>query len=162
MHLRKSHLLILCIGILLAAAPALALADAGDPFRLRSISGKRFDSRKHPGPIVISFFFVDCLPCIKEVPQLHALIGEQYPQAALLFVDPIADDNKADIEDFADRLEVPPGFFYRDPLGRFAKRYFKGKFIFPTIVGFRDGKYLFRVRDLSPESLEKIRQGLEG
>ena len=35
-------------------------------FWIRSLEGKRFDSRKEKSPYVLSFFFVNCVPCIKE------------------------------------------------------------------------------------------------
>ena len=36
-------------------------------FWIRSLEGKRFDSRKEKSPYVISFFFVHCPPCIKGI-----------------------------------------------------------------------------------------------
>ena len=40
--------------------------------------------------------------------------------------------------------------------GRLAQKFFKGRFVFPTIVGMRAGSILFRVNDLSPDSVAKI------
>ena len=57
-------------------------------FWIRSLEGKRFDSRKEKSPYVISFFFVNCLPCIKEIPELYKFMNTNYPNVHLLFIDP--------------------------------------------------------------------------
>ena len=100
------------------------------------------------------------MPCLKEVPQLHALMTREFPGSPLLFIDPIGEDSTAYVKDFADRVGVPYGFFYRDPLAGMAKKYFKGTMVFPTIVVVKDGGERYRFHDLSPESLRKIRRGL--
>lgn len=140
-----------------APAPAQAYSKK-HKFWISNLEGKRFDSRKHKGPIIISFFFVDCVPCIVEVPQLYKLMREKYPKAALLYVDPIADDSSGYIKEFADWREVPYAFFYHDPLSTMAKKFFKGsKFVFPTIVGLdKNRREVLRVHDLEAEALAKI------
>ncbi|MCH7478650.1 MAG: hypothetical protein IIA14_11210 [SAR324 cluster bacterium] len=149
-----------CLLMVLAIAffaPAPA-AGRGIKFWISNLEGKRFDSRKHKGPIIISFFFVDCVPCIVEVPQLYKLMSEKYPKAALLYVDPLAEDSSGYIKEFADGREVPYAFFYHDPLSTMAKKFFVGKqFVFPTIVGVDSRrKEVFRVHDLKAEALAKI------
>ena len=57
-------------------------------------------------------------------------------------------------------MNVPYSFFYRDPLASMAKKFFKGRMVFPTIVGMHNGQELYRVHDLSPASLKLIREGL--
>lgn len=146
----------LLTGIALGSLPPEAEAQKAPKFWITNFERKRFDSRKHQGNIVLSFFFVDCVPCLKEIPQLHEMITTEYPDAALLFVDPIGEDSPEYIKEFAERLGVPVPFFYHDPLGRLAKKFFKGRFVFPTIVGMRAGSILFRVNDLSPDSVAKI------
>ena len=140
--------------------PGPAAAQRAPKFWISNFEGERFDSRKHEGAVVVSFFFVDCVPCIKEIPELHALVSEHYPDVALLFIDPIPEDTQQRIRAFANRLGVPIRYFYYDPLGRLAKKFFKGRFVFPTIVGMRDGEMLFRVTGLSPEGLDKIEAAL--
>ena len=129
-------------------------------FWISNLEGKRFDSRKQKAPFVISFFFVDCVPCLIEVPQLYKMMSEEYPGAALLYVDPVGDDSVEYFQEFADRLRVPYAKFYLDPLSSMAKKFFKGRMVFPTIVGFNRGKEVYRVHDLSPASLQKIEQSL--
>ena len=58
-------------------------------FRIRSLSGDLFDSRKHLGkPLVLSFFYTRCPPCIKEMPALYEFMSQEGRLEQLLFVDP--------------------------------------------------------------------------
>ena len=86
-------------------------------FWIRSLEGKRFDSRKEKSPYVISFFFVNCIPCIKEIPELYKFMSTNYPNVPLLFIDPIKDDSKKDIQRFSEKLKVPLSHFYKDSFG---------------------------------------------
>ena len=70
-------------------------------FWIRSLEGKRFDSRKENSPYVISFFFVNCPPCIKEIPELYKFMNTNFPNVPLLFIDPIKEDSKKDIKRFS-------------------------------------------------------------
>lgn len=150
----------LLFGLLAAPQPASAQKKA-PRFFVANMDGERFYSRKQKKPFIISFFFVDCVPCKKEIPQLHKLMTTEYKENGLLFIDPIGDDSPEYILDFAAQLGVPGSFFYRDPLARLAKKFFKGQLVFPTIVGIKKGKIVMRVLDLSPKSVELLRKTLE-
>ena len=76
-------------------------------FWIRNLEGKRFDSKKVKSAYVVSFFFVHCPPCIKEIPLLHKFMSTNYPNVPLLFIDPIKEDSKKDIEKFSEKLNVP-------------------------------------------------------
>ena len=149
-----------CLLMALAVALTAPAPAAGKSYRffISNLEGEQFHSRKIKGPIIISFFFVDCVPCIVEVPQLYKLMSEKYPKAALLYVDPLADDSTGYIKEFADDRGVPYSFFYHDPLGAMSKKFFRGEsFVFPTIVGLDSRrKEVFRVHDLQAKSLAKI------
>ena len=56
-------------------------------FWIRSLEGKRFNSNKEKSPYVLSFFFVNCVPCIKEIPELYKFMSTNYPNLPLLFID---------------------------------------------------------------------------
>ncbi len=155
--MKKRGLVVGLVAVLFLILMTWQAEAARRGFWISNLEGERFDSRKHKGPIIISFFFVDCIPCKVEVPQLHNLLTEKYPGVALLFVDPVGDDDAAYIKDFADRLGVPYKFFYRDPLSTLGKRFFKGTMVFPTIVGLLKGKEQFRVHNLEEDSLKKLR-----
>ena len=126
-------------------------------FWIRSLEGKRFDSRKEKSPYVISFFFVNCIPCIKEIPELYKFMNTNFPNVPLLFIDPIKEDSKKDIQRFSEKLKVPKSFFYKDSFGSISKKFFKGKMSFPTIVGIRGNEYLFRFKEIDQTQLDEIK-----
>ena len=126
-------------------------------FWIRSLEGKRFNSKKETSPYVISFFFVHCVPCIKEIPELYKFMSTNYPNIPLLFIDPIKDDSKKDIQGFSKKLKVPSSYFYKDSLGTISKKFFKGKMSFPTIIGISGHEYLFRFNGIDKTKLDKIK-----
>ena len=69
-------------------------------FWIRNLEGDRFDTRRHKGTYVISFFFVNCVPCIKEIPELHSLVTKEFPNTKLLFIDPVDEDTENDSMDY--------------------------------------------------------------
>ena len=126
-------------------------------FWVKSLEGKRFNSKKQKSPYVISFFFVHCVPCIKEIPELYKFMSTNYPNVPLLFIDPIKDDSKKDIQRFSEKLNVPLSYFYKDSFGSISKKFFKGKFSFPTIVGIKGDEYLFRFNGIDETILDEIK-----
>jgi len=126
-------------------------------FWIRSLEGKRFDSKKEKSAYVVSFFFVHCPPCIKEIPLLHKFMSTNYPNVPLLFIDPIKEDSKKDIEKFSEKLKVPLSYFYKDSFGSISKKFFKGKMAFPTIVGIEGKRYIFRYNGIDEETISEIK-----
>ena len=126
-------------------------------FWIRSLEGKRFDSKKEKSPYVISFFFVHCPPCIKEIPLLHKFMSTNFPHVPLLFIDPIKEDSKKDIQRFSEKLKVPLSYFYKDSFGTISKKFFKGTMSFPTIVGIKGNEYLFRFNGIDETILDEIK-----
>ena len=126
-------------------------------FWVKSLDGKRFNSKKETSPYVISFFFVHCVPCIKEIPELYKFMSTNYPNVPLLFIDPTKDDSKKDIQRFSEKLKVPSSYFYKDSLGTISKKFFKGTMSFPTIIGISGNEYLFRFNGIDKTKLDKIK-----
>ena len=126
-------------------------------FWIRSLEGKRFDSRKEKSQYIISFFFVHCPPCIKEIPLLHKFMSTNFPHVPLLFIDPIKEDSKKDIQRFSEKLNVPSSYFYKDSFGSISKKFFKGTMSFPTIVGIKGNEYLFRFKGIDQTQLDEIK-----
>ena len=126
-------------------------------FWIKSLEGKRFNSKKQKSPYVISFFFVHCVPCIKEIPLLHKFMSTNYPDVPLLFIDPIKEDSKKDIQRFSEKLKVPLSYFYKDSFGSISKKFFKGRMSFPTIVGIKRNEYLFRFKGIDQIQLDDIK-----
>jgi thiol-disulfide isomerase/thioredoxin len=131
-------------------------AENPPKFWLKNLEGKRFNSKKQKSAYVISFFFVNCVPCIKEIPVLHKFMSTNYPDVPLLFIDPIKKDSKNDIKKFSKQLGVPLSYFYKDSFGSISKKFFKGKMAFPTIIGIRKNEYIFRYNEIDEVQLEKI------
>ena len=125
-------------------------------FWIRSLEGKRFNSKKVSSPYVLSFFFVNCVPCIKEIPELYKFMSTNYPNVPLLFIDPTKDDSKKDIQIFSEKLKVPSSYFYKDSLGTISKKFFKGTMSFPTIIGISGNEYLFRFNGIDKTKIDKI------
>ena len=126
-------------------------------FWIRSLEGGRFNSSKVKSPYVISFFFVHCPPCIKEIPLLYKFMSTNYPNVPLLFIDTIKDDSKKDIQRFSEKLNVPTSYFYKDSFGTISKKFFKDKISFPTIVGIKGNEYIFRYNVIDKSKLDEIK-----
>ena len=149
--------IMLFLPIFLFLSVESTLAQTPPKFWIRSLEGKRFDSRKEKSPFVISFFFVNCVPCIKEIPDLYNFMSSNFPKIPLLFIDPIKEDSKKDNQRFSEKLKVPLSYFYKDSLGTISKKFFTGKMFFPTIVGIKGKEYLFRLNGIDQRQLEKIK-----
>ena len=135
-----------------------AFAKNPPKFWIKSMEGKRFRSSKQNSPYVISFFFVNCPPCKKEIPMLHQFMSTNYPSIPVLFIDPIKSDSKKDIKKFANKtLKVPLSLFYKDSFGSISKKFFnKGEMYFPTIIGIKGNKYLFRYSKIDKKILNEM------
>ena len=136
------------------------IADSPPKFWIKNMEGKRFNSKKHKSAFVVSFFFVNCVPCIKEIPVLHKFMSTNYPDVPLLFIDPIKKDSKNDIKKFSKQLEVPLSYFYKDSFGSISKKFFKGKMAFPTIVGIEGKRFIFRYNGIDDETIAEIKSVL--
>ena len=134
-----------------------SFAETPPKFWIKNLEGKRFNSKKQKSPYVISFFFVHCVPCIKEIPELYKFMSTNFPNVPLLFIDPIKGDSKKDIQRFTEKLKVPSSYFYKDSLGTISKKFFKGKMSFPTIIGISGNEYLFRFNGIDKTNLDKMK-----
>lgn len=152
-------LLVLFVSNAFGSLPLSAQEPAPD-FWISNIEHVQFKSKRQVDPIVISFFFVDCLPCRKEIPELYRLIKENHPKVHLLFMDPLGEDTVQRIANLADSLGVPKKYFYHDALGTIARKFNINR-TFPTIVGMKQQQIRFRVHDLSKKSLDLINKELK-
>jgi thiol-disulfide isomerase/thioredoxin len=150
-------------------------------FRIRNLSGERFDSRKHLGqPIVLSFFFTHCPPCIKEMPALYKFMRREGRLEQLLFVDAYvkalkitdAPDTERQIRKFIERLQIPPNNVYFDQIGTLLKKMSNyGAFplakrigtlvVYPTIIVIDgSGKLVLALEGTGPGFLDKVKKVL--
>lgn len=147
--------------LLAGTSPGLAAEPVSAPsFFISNLNGERFISRKVGDPIVLSFFFVDCMACRKEMPRLFTYLRTAHPRVRLLFIDPLESDTTMRIGRLANRLEIPERYFYFDALGAIARKFGVNK-RFPTIIGLRNGKIIFRLYDLNGKSRGIIDAGLK-
>ena len=133
------------------------IAKPPPKFWLKNLEGKRFNSKKRKSAFVVSFFFVNCVPCIKEIPLLYKFMSTEFPDVPLLFIDPIKQDSKKNIKNFAKKLNVPLSYFYKDSFGSISKKFFKKKMAFPTIVGIEGKRYIFRFNGIDEETIAEIK-----
>ena len=150
-------------------------------FRIRNLSGELFDSRKHLGkPLVLSFFFTRCPPCIKEMPALYEFMSQEGRLEQLLFVDPYVKaleinevpDTERQIRKFVNSLNIPPERVYFDQIGTLLKKMSQGgafpkakrigtMVVYPTIIVIDgSGKLILSLEGTGPGFLEKIRKVL--
>jgi len=153
------------------------------PFRISSLEGKRFDSRKALGePIVISFFFTRCPPCWKEMPELFSYMKKENRLNQLLFVDSYVKakgievdgepDTKRMVIRFVDKLKINPANVYFDTLGSLLKKFlrigafpkakaYKTKIIWPTILVISPtGKLVESIEGSRSDFIEIVEQYL--
>ena len=150
-------------------------------FRIRNLSGELFDSRKHQGkPLVLSFFFIRCPPCRKEMPALYKFMSQEGLLEELLFVDSFVKalkiedepDTERKIRNFIDSINIPPERVYFDEIGTLLKKMSQsGAFpkakrigtlvVYPTIIVINgSGKLVLSLEGTGPGFLEKIRKVL--
>lgn len=150
-------------------------------FRIRNLSGERFDSREHLGrPLVLSFFFTTCPPCVVEMPALYKFMREEGRLEQLLFIDSYvkalditdAPDTERQIRIFTERLNIPPENVYFDQIGTLMKKMSQhGAFplakrvgtlaVYPTIIVIDgNGKLVLSLEGTGPGFLEKLKQVL--
>ena len=136
------------------------IAEPPPKFWMKNLEGKRFNSKKQKSAFIVSFFFVNCAPCIIEIPLLYKFMSTNYPDVPLLFIDPIKEDSKNDIKKFSRKLKVPLSFFFKDSIGSISKKFFRGKMVFPTIVGIEGKRFIFRYNGIDDETIAEIKSVL--
>ncbi len=124
-----SILLILLNHKVLAAKPA-------PKFWISNLEGTRYHSKKNARNQIISFFYVDCVPCRKEISDLYLTVTQKLRDVDLLFIDPRKEDSIGRIKWLAQKLNVPEKYFYHDALSSLADKFFppQKSRVFPTII----------------------------
>ncbi|WP_299272542.1 TlpA disulfide reductase family protein [uncultured Psychroserpens sp.] len=78
-------------------------------FSLTSLIGQKISNKTTKGKVtVLNFWFINCLPCIKEIPDLNKLV-DKYQNKDVLFLAPTY-ETKEDLVDFFETREE--GFDY--------------------------------------------------
>ena len=105
-------------------------AQTPSKFWIRSLEGKRFESKKEKSPYVLSFFFVNCIPCIKEIPELYKFMNTNYPNVHLLFIDPSRKIQRKIFKNFLKYWTYHHHISTRTPSERSLKNSLKGECLF--------------------------------
>lgn len=117
--------------------------------RITDINGNKFDLKTATAKIyVLNFWFINCPPCKKEIPELNTLVNQYKDNKDVVFL-AIALDEKFELVDF---LKTTP-FNYNIVSGKYyANKY--GVRSFPThvIVG-KDGLIKFSTIGLAPNTI---------
>lgn len=125
----------------------------GDKFRfdkMKDLNGIKYDFKKDTGKVVVfNFWFINCPPCKKEIPELNDLVAKYKENKNVVFI-AIALDDAHRLENF---LKLSPFNYNIVPDGRFySEKYgIKG---YPThvIVG-KDGLVKFSTIGLATNTV---------
>jgi thiol-disulfide isomerase/thioredoxin len=155
----------LAVGIVMTGLMLVAASLTAEPaprFWISNLEGERFISQRHEGVIILSFFYIGCVPCVIEIPELYRLVRpeDRQPHVALLYIDPIEADSKDAIREYAGRRNVPVRYFYHDPLGNLLKKFYDQKMTFPAIVVIKDSEIVLRTHVLDKAAVSAIEKAL--
>ncbi len=89
---------ILLLGLLLATSPLIAQESAAS-FSVRDLEGERFKLEELRGKtVVLNFWFVQCKPCVQEMPELNELVQEHQDEDVVFLA--LALNGKPEIKQF--------------------------------------------------------------
>lgn len=128
-------------------------------FKVRDIANERINLKELRGKIlVINFWFINCPPCRKEMPDLNNLVDSFSNHQDVVFIS-IALDSKDDLEAF---LKTNPFKYKIIENGRFlTERY--GVKSFPTHVILNgEGKVAFHTSGLGLQTVYWLRNTIKG
>ena len=126
-----------------APSPFFTTGQTLAPFKLRDLSGRKYDSKELAGKIVVlNFWFIGCPPCRMEIPELNKLVQQNAKRDDVVFL-AVALDERPAIETF---VKEHPYEYALVPGGRYtASQYGIGSY--PTnLVVNRQGKVVFHAQ----------------
>lgn len=127
-------------------------------FKVRDMNGDVLDLREPDGVItVLNFWFVNCGPCRKEIPELNELVARYKANNQVRFV-AIALDDKPDLRHF---LATNPFHYRIVENGLFFAREYRVS-AYPThVVVDGEGKVAFSTEGYSSGTVNQIRRAIE-
>jgi thiol-disulfide isomerase/thioredoxin len=126
--------------------------------RFTSLDKIKFDLKTNMDKVyVLNFWFINCPPCKKEIPELNELVKQYKDNKDVVFI-AIALDGASDLKDF---LKTMPFDYNIIPDGRYYTQKY-GVTSYPThvIVG-KDGIIKFSTVGLAPNTLSWITRTLK-
>lgn len=139
--------------------PLLAL-DIGSPapnIYGRTIDGELFRLADKTGPLVINFFWVECVPCRIEMPEL-AELAKTNPRVDIISVH-VEEESEAVVRAFVDQLPAhPETIVIASPMVKEAYR-IRG---LPHTVVINQGKIISIFEGYTKKGFEQLKQMVNG
>lgn len=130
-------------------ADFIATDIKGDTVRLKSLKGK---------VVVLNFWFIACMPCQQEIPELNKLVHEFKDSTDLIFLS-ICLDEKSRILKFLER--IPFDYAIIDNGRTITGNY--GITNYPThVVMDKDGKVVFHTSGYRPSTINWLKKTITG
>lgn len=128
------------------------------PFKERDMKGNKYNLKELAGKVVVlNFWFINCPPCRREIPELNAVVAKYKDNKDVVFL-AIALDDKSALADF---LKETPFDYNIVDNGRFTAQQY-GINLYPThVVVDRRGKILFHTSGLGSGTVAWIKKSIE-
>lgn len=128
------------------------------PFKDKDIKGNKYNLKEMEGKVVVlNFWFINCPPCRKEIPELNQLVEKYKDNKDVVFL-AIALDEQWELEDF---LKTSPFNYNIISNGRYnAQKY--GINLFPThVVIDKKRNVLFHTSGLAGGTVPWLKKAIE-
>ena len=127
-------------------------------FKVKDIEGNTIDLRDPKGKIIVmNFWFINCPPCKREIPDLNELVAEFGSDSNIIFV-AVALDDKAALQQF---VKTSPFRYQIVDNGRFFAQDYGVKY-YPTHAIFDgEGKVYFHTSGLAHNTIYWIRKSIK-
>jgi len=127
-------------------------------FKETDMYGNRYSLKELTGKVVVlNFWFINCPPCRKEIPDLNELVGSFKNNKDVVFI-AVALDQKSDLQDF---LKKNPFIYNIIDNGRYIAEKYNIN-LYPThVVLDRQGKVVFHASGLAMNTVSWIKKSVE-
>ena len=154
--MKTIHFALLLFLTVLASQPLVAQESAAS-FNVRDLEGKQYSLEDLNGKIVVlNFWFVQCKPCVMEMPELNELV-QKYQNEDVVFL-AFALNGKAEVERFLKKKD----FSYQivPDAQAMAEQYFVGGY--PThIIIDQTGQIVYRQMGFGPTTVGDLNRKVE-
>ena len=118
--------------------------------KFTAINGNKFDLRKPDGKVyVLNFWFINCPPCKREIPELNELVAKYRENKDVVFI-AIALDAERDLVDFLKNM--PFDYQVVDDGRYYATKYDVKSYPTHLVIG-KDGLIKFSTMGLAPNTV---------
>ena len=127
-------------------------------FSARDINGNKYKLKDLEGKVVVlNFWFINCGPCRKEIPELNKIVEEYKDSSNIVFL-AVALDDQDEVKNFAEKM---PFNYQLIANGRYIAQNY-GINIYPThAVLDKEGKVLFHTSGFGPATSMWLRKTIE-